>query len=145
MPSIRLAAVTDGLSNTAFAGERAVGFMNRGRVAPIGTWTMDLGPGTLFFATYPPNDVFKNPFPPNVVGLNATSLSSFHPGGINLLIGDGSVRFVKETVNSWPIDPLSGRPAGSIQTPNGLANLPPNGVWQALTTRAGGEVIPANY
>jgi prepilin-type processing-associated H-X9-DG protein len=41
--------------------------------------------------------------------------SSYHPGGVNLLFGDGSVRFIKESVA------LS--------------------VWRALSTRNGGEVI----
>ena len=44
--------------------------------------------------------------------------SSRHPGGINALFGDGSVRFVKEKVA-----------------------LP---VWWALATRAGGEVVGAD-
>ena len=141
IPRIGLSAITDGLSNTVFASERAVGFMNRGRPTPIGTWTLNMGAGTLLFATYSPNDVFRNPFPPNLVGSNATATSSFHPSGVNLLMGDGGVRFLKETVNSWPIDPTTRRPVGSITQMNGLDHLPPNGVWQALTTRAGGEVI----
>ena len=41
--------------------------------------------------------------------------SSYHPGGVNLLLGDGSVRFVKETVAL--------------------------NVWRALSTRNGGEII----
>jgi prepilin-type N-terminal cleavage/methylation domain-containing protein/prepilin-type processing-associated H-X9-DG protein len=41
--------------------------------------------------------------------------SSYHPGGVTLLFGDGSVKFVKETVA-----------------------LP---VWRALSTRNGGEVV----
>ena len=44
--------------------------------------------------------------------------SSYHPGGVNTLFGDGSVRFVKDSV--------------SLQT------------WRALGTRDGGEVITAN-
>ena len=44
--------------------------------------------------------------------------SSRHPGGVNMLLGDGSVRFVKDTVN---LD-----------------------VWRALGTRAGGEIISAD-
>jgi prepilin-type N-terminal cleavage/methylation domain-containing protein/prepilin-type processing-associated H-X9-DG protein len=43
---------------------------------------------------------------------------SRHPGGVNLLLGDGSVRFVKNTVN--------------LQA------------WRALSTRNGGEVISAD-
>jgi prepilin-type N-terminal cleavage/methylation domain-containing protein len=41
--------------------------------------------------------------------------SSFHPGGVNVLLGDGTVRFFKETIN------LS--------------------VWRSLGTRNGGEII----
>jgi prepilin-type N-terminal cleavage/methylation domain-containing protein/prepilin-type processing-associated H-X9-DG protein len=41
--------------------------------------------------------------------------SSYHPGGVNILLGDGSVRFIKDTV--------------------ALA------VWRALSTRNGGEIL----
>jgi prepilin-type N-terminal cleavage/methylation domain-containing protein/prepilin-type processing-associated H-X9-DG protein len=44
--------------------------------------------------------------------------SSHHPGGVNVLFGDGSVKFVKDSVN--------------LQT------------WRALGTRSGGEVISAD-
>jgi prepilin-type N-terminal cleavage/methylation domain-containing protein/prepilin-type processing-associated H-X9-DG protein len=44
--------------------------------------------------------------------------SSRHPGGVNLLLGDGSVRFVKDTVSIAP--------------------------WRALGTRNGGEIISAD-
>ena len=44
--------------------------------------------------------------------------TSRHPGGVNLMTGDGSVRFVKASINA--------------------------GVWTALGTVAGGEVIDAN-
>jgi prepilin-type processing-associated H-X9-DG protein len=44
--------------------------------------------------------------------------SSRHPGGVNLLLGDGSVRFVKDTIA-----------------------LP---TWRALGTRVGGEAISAD-
>ncbi len=44
--------------------------------------------------------------------------SSRHPGGVNLLSGDGSVKFIKDSIN--------------LQT------------WRALGTRAGGEVISSD-
>ena len=47
----------------------------------------------------------------------AITSRSYHPGGVNILSGDGSVRFVKDTIN-------------------GL-------VWRALGTVSGGEVISA--
>ena len=50
---------------------------------------------------------------------------------------DGSVRFFKETVDSWPIDlPFNGYKLG----------VPAPGVWQKLTTRNGGELLaPDSY
>ena len=46
------------------------------------------------------------------------SASSYHPGGVNVQMGDGSVRFIKNTVNPF--------------------------TWRALGTIAGGEVISAD-
>ncbi len=43
---------------------------------------------------------------------------SYHPGGVNVLLGDGSVRFVKDSIN--------------VVT------------WRGLITRAGGEVVSAD-
>lgn len=48
----------------------------------------------------------------------ASTARSYHPGGVNALFGDGSVRFVKSTINGW--------------------------TWRALGTVAGGEVISAD-
>jgi prepilin-type N-terminal cleavage/methylation domain-containing protein/prepilin-type processing-associated H-X9-DG protein len=63
--------------------------------------------------------------PPNTKSCNGgwwptgwVAASSFHPGGVNLLLLDGSVRFVKNTVN-YP-------------------------TWMALGTIAGGEIISAD-
>ena len=47
-----------------------------------------------------------------------SNASGFHSGGVNVLMGDGSCRFVKDSIN--------------MQT------------WMAIGTRAGGEVVDAN-
>ena len=44
--------------------------------------------------------------------------SSNHPGGVNVLMGDGSVRFVKNSINQY--------------------------TWWSLGTKANGEVISAD-
>jgi prepilin-type N-terminal cleavage/methylation domain-containing protein/prepilin-type processing-associated H-X9-DG protein len=148
---VRLASITDGTSNTAAfsewikgkSGQNAPGlnlvyaiaqYANGGPQNDFATcvasttplwdfkgeyWTLqDTGRGGPYYHVMPPNqaacavtaafgnvDSFIGP-------------SSSHPGGANVLLMDGSVRFVKSSVN--------------LQT------------WNALGTRAGGEVISAD-
>lgn len=57
--------------------------------------------------------------------------SSMHPGGVMASMGDGSVRFVSETIN-----------AGNQGTSFNFSSGPsPYGVWGALGSRNGGETI----
>jgi prepilin-type processing-associated H-X9-DG protein len=143
---VRLASVTDGLSNTVFIAEKASVILEEfippnPEYASRRCWwiTGNLG-DTLLSALYPPNACDR------VSGLGlaawSDSASSMHPSGVNVLMGDGSVRFVKDSVQTWPFDPITGKPVGSSQNAIGAwMNLPPSGVWQALSTRAGGEVV----
>jgi prepilin-type processing-associated H-X9-DG protein len=48
----------------------------------------------------------------------AINSRSYHPGGVNVLLGDGSVKFIKSSIDGM--------------------------VWRALGTVAGGEVISAD-
>jgi len=142
--SITYAGITDGLSNTAFASERALSFINAGRISPFGRWTDSIGGSTLLYAWHPPNSVFRDWSRSGYRAglLPALLVSSQHSGGVNVLLGDGSVRFVKATVNSWPLDPTTHGPQGLIQVSgDGFSNVPSPGVWQALITRAGGEIL----
>ncbi|MGO8897587.1 MAG: hypothetical protein ACLQU5_04470 [Isosphaeraceae bacterium] len=56
------------------------------------------------------------------------------------------MRFLKDTINTWPYNPVNGEPANVYY--NSLTCLfsvtPTQGVYQALSTRAGGEVVSAD-
>ena len=45
---------------------------------------------------------------------NNQALFSFHPGGINVLAGDGSVRFLKETVSVVVLRGLASLKGGEV-------------------------------
>ena len=77
------------------------------------------------------------------------AVSSEHPGGANVAMVDGSVRFMKETIDTWKINKLTGLPVGWKRDPSSsFSNLIPIGpqqtlvgVWQKITTRNWGDVV----
>jgi prepilin-type N-terminal cleavage/methylation domain-containing protein/prepilin-type processing-associated H-X9-DG protein len=148
--------ITDGTSNTIAFGERAHSLLNQSDQINWHWWTSGNYGDTMFNTLYP-----INPFKRLQLtdgggttnndgegGLDAyvSSASSMHPGGANFAMMDGSVKFIKETVNSWAYDPGTGLPRGLTQT-SGLYVLAPGiqlGTYQALSTRSGGETISAD-
>lgn len=67
--------------------------------------------------------------------------SSLHPLGIQAVMGDGSVRFVRESIQSWPIEFVSGEQLGATRNNDGVwENLTQRGVWQSIVTRSGAEL-----
>ena len=143
---IGLASATDGLSNTIFVAEKATTILqelialNPQYAAQHGWYITGNWGDTLITALYPPNACDK--VAPVAMTAWTNSASSMHPGGLNVLMGDGSVRFVKDSIQSWSFNPITGNPAGASQNGQGAwVNLPQSGVWQALSTRAGGEIV----
>ena len=134
---VRYAGVTDGLSNTVFASEKTpyladaswVGIIPGYRhfaynaFASAGTGGLGINydyPGAIL-ASHSGPSLYESPqviHPPNSPLGHTDEFYSLHPGGANVLMGDGSVRFIKQSINLL--------------------------AWQALSSRAVGEVISAD-
>jgi prepilin-type N-terminal cleavage/methylation domain-containing protein/prepilin-type processing-associated H-X9-DG protein len=143
---VRAAMVSDGLSNTLFVVEKATSlFRSLDRVDPslynrFGWYITGNWGDTMATTFYPPNMPYRVALAAGQA--HARSASSRHPGGLQALFGDGSVRFVKESIDTWSYDRMTGQPSGAVESSNGSwTNLPSAGVWQSLATRSGGEVV----
>lgn len=153
---VTIAKVLDGTSNTFLFGEKAKGLMPR----------FDPAYGVSDFAWNAPNyydTLVDTLYPPNVGTSNSpiksfsyyypVTASSFHPGGVNYAFCDGSVKFIKNSINSWSYgagnadsygdsmpDGVQLNSDGSYTVTAGFQY----GVYQALSTRGNGETISAD-
>ena len=134
-PSIKFAEVTDGLSNTILFGELAgrQKLYFRGQATPGTTLTAVVAPNTVpgltlnsFYGDHNTAREIRsysgaNINTPNQIGCSAINvynengLYSFHTGGIQVAMGDGSVTFLSQSVSAT--------------------------VYAALITRDGGETV----
>ena len=154
--TVTIATVTDGTSNTLLFAEHSRFSMQKVGSTYLNSdfsWNSGRYYDTLFSTFYPPNAPTSNH--------NAyyyyygEDASSQHPGGANFAMADGSVRFIKNTINSWTISGANkssygdyypdGVIAGGSSTgyvwSYGTATL---GVYQKLSTRNGGEVLSSD-
>ncbi|MHC2070579.1 DUF1559 family PulG-like putative transporter [Bremerella sp. T1] len=58
------------------------------------------------------------------------SASSYHPGGVMVLMADASVQFIPETIDT-----------GNLTAAEATSGISPYGVWGALGSKAGGETV----
>jgi prepilin-type N-terminal cleavage/methylation domain-containing protein/prepilin-type processing-associated H-X9-DG protein len=134
---VTYAGVTDGLSNTVIAGEKSPYLADASWVGTIpgyrhfaynafasaGTGGVGVNydyPGSIL-ASHSGPSLYEDPLvihPPNSPLGHTDGFYSMHPGGSNVLMGDGSVRFIRQSINLL--------------------------TWQALCSRAGGEVVSAD-
>lgn len=126
---INFAQIRDGLSNTMLNSEVVVG---KGKDLRGVTWWTD---ATTFTTFLPPNaTLFDQMYSINACGYPdegntpcrvvalldplMTAARSYHPGGVNVCMADGSVRFMKDSINLF--------------------------VWRALSSIRGNESISAD-
>ena len=136
-PPIGPESFRDGLSSTMMVGERS---LTKLRVFEhkIPSWyhgancwfdcVVSSTLNTAFFGPNQPDDT------PNTGGLVWAS-SSQHPGGVNILMADGAVRFIKNSIGSWTTERMQFTNPADYRS----GKITP-GVWQNLATRAGGEM-----
>jgi prepilin-type processing-associated H-X9-DG protein len=163
---VKIASITDGTSNTIGFAEMAHGKYEQAGCTAGGccdwegnAWWADADySDSTISSFYPPNFPipavyytadssgnaigWTNPDGCDPGNIPTISANSFHPGGINAAFADGSVHFIKSSISTWtPFSFARG-------TVNGAACVIPAGVtpgvWQALSTINGGEVISSD-
>jgi prepilin-type processing-associated H-X9-DG protein len=80
-------------------------------------WSFILPGYTLGNVLLPPNPLYPNCTMNGAASLNAPgmyTLSSLHPGGANILMCDGSVKFLKNSTNMATVWALGSRAQGEV-------------------------------
>lgn len=100
----KVAHVIDGTSNTLMIGEMTGGGPGTYRGQFWSTWNLlDTYDGI--------NGIYTVPGNPNLTAydMRRTGFSSYHPGGCNFLLADGSVHFLSETIDALTLRGLTTR------------------------------------
>jgi prepilin-type N-terminal cleavage/methylation domain-containing protein/prepilin-type processing-associated H-X9-DG protein len=154
----KIASITDGTSNTVMFGEhtRNIESAANGDNISWHWWTSGNYGDTICNAFWPINPQKKVPYScsDTTTGSNTIgAVSSMHPGGANVAFCDGSVRFLKETIDTWqntqtgsncPPPGVTYAASGDASTFWTIAQGAKVGVWQKLATRNGGDIVSSD-
>ncbi len=128
---MRAGDVTDGLSQTVFVGEHSsilsnktwVGVIPWSATCPKPPFPSDCNSGGAIVGAHSGPDLHDKPqviihAPNNPFG-HTDEMYSQHPEGANVLLGDGSVRFISQYINSLTWVALSTRDKGEVVSQGG--------------------------
>lgn len=126
--------VVDGLSKTICTGERSTTYMPEGLDGQV--WIDPLG-----LTVFPLNLAHRPPESASLLQLTAAQegYHSVHPSGANFCFLDGSVRFLSDSIDCWPLADVEFERWTDAEWIGPIQLTP--GVFQAIATRAGRETV----
>jgi prepilin-type N-terminal cleavage/methylation domain-containing protein/prepilin-type processing-associated H-X9-DG protein len=148
--SVRLAEISDGTGATILFAETAYGRIPKANDRLASRWWNSGYPADSMVAAYYPlnGDLKGVPYLSGTDERWVMTAGSLHPGGANVGFCDGSVHFIKDTIESVGFDPATGAvPAFRLDPVTMTYSIAPGarlGVWQKISTRKGGEVVSAD-
>ncbi|GAA5507809.1 hypothetical protein Rcae01_03267 [Novipirellula caenicola] len=106
-------------------------------------WADSQNMHSMSFTIAPPNSPVCIPHDSN--GPSLTTGSSRHQGGIHVLMGDGAVKFVTDSIEAGNQRNPVVHNGGTVANKNVPGAKSPYGLWGALGTRASKETIDAEF
>jgi prepilin-type processing-associated H-X9-DG protein len=162
--TVKIAMITDGTSNTFLFAEHShhMALLNDPYYyVSDNSWQSGRWYDTLFATLYPMTTNLQGNFAQanGPFGYYAITIAnSLHPGGANFAFCDGSVKFIKNSISSWTFFTGNTDPYGDAIPDGATSSIDPYtgyelyfafgsaklGVYQKLSTRAGGEVVSSD-